>query len=124
MTASFTIPGRLPGLNELVEARHYQEKGRIKAAAKRQVQSAVFTARPVVKKYTKPVGVSIRCYEPNAKRDPDNVVGGASKVILDALQEIKVLQNDNQKHIPRLVLELAGVDRENPRIEVAIWEVE
>lgn len=119
---SFVIKGRLPGLNELVEARNFQEKGRIKAAAKRQVQSAVFTAR--VRRFVEPVGVSIKCYEPNAKRDPDNVIGGASKVILDALQEIKVLQNDNQKHIPCLQLELAGVDKDNPRIEVTIWEVE
>ena len=122
--AHFVIPGRLPGLNELIDAKSYKAKMRIKAAGKRQVQSAVFTARPVVKPFTEPVCVSIRCFEPNAKRDPDNVTGGANKIILDALQEIKVIANDNQKHIPRLKSELAGVDREKPRIEVDIWEVE
>jgi len=65
--------------------------------------------------------ITIMCYEPNAKRDPDNVMSGAAKCILDALQNIGVLKNDNRKHVKPVLL-VPEIDRQNPRVEVTITE--
>ena len=120
MGQHFTITGRLPGYNEL-KARCWQESARRKADAMREVQFAAMAARirPVWGKVT----VIISCYEPNARRDVDNVTSGAGKVILDALQEIGVLQGDGRKYIEQVVYSKVEVDRKNPRIEVEMEEV-
>ena len=117
----FTIPGRLPGYNEL-KARCWQESARRKQEAMREVQLAAMAAhiRPVKGK----VAVMISCYEPTARRDPDNVTSGAGKVILDALQEIGVLAGDGRKYIAQVSYPAVEVDRSNPRVEVSIREVE
>jgi len=71
---------------------------------------------------TRPVVITIRCFEPDARRDPDNVTSGAAKCVLDALQNMGVLKNDNRKHVtPRLPK--PEVDRQNPRVEIEIVEI-
>ena len=37
--------------------------------------------------------------EPNRRRDPDNICAGARKIVFDALQEAKLLQNDGWTHV-------------------------
>lgn len=66
--------------------------------------------------------MTISCYEPNARRDVDNVTSGAGKVILDALQEIGVLQGDGRKYIAQVIYSAVEVDRKNPRVEISIEE--
>jgi Holliday junction resolvase RusA-like endonuclease len=68
------------------------------------------------------VDITITWYEPNAKRDPDNITGG-QKFILDGLVTAGVIQGDTQKYI-NSIKHLWGVDRENPRVEVQIEEAE
>lgn len=46
-----------------------------------------------------PAHFEIECVEPNRRRDPDNLVGGAQKVIFDALQEANLLENDGWEHV-------------------------
>lgn len=55
------------------------------------------------------------------KRDEDNVLFGACKIILDALQQINILPNDNRRWV-RLDLLPVRVDRQKPRIEVTLKE--
>ena len=112
---SFTIKGRLPGYNEL-KARCWQESARRKADAMREVQIAAMAAK--IKPVRRRISITIRCFEPNAKRDVDNVTAGAGKVVLDALQEIGVLAGDGRKYIEQVVYSKVEVDRKNPRIEV------
>ena len=111
----FTVPGRLPGYNELKQ--HYLESARIKGKAMDTIGWAVKAAR--IRPVTGPVTVTIRCYEPNARRDPDNVTSGAAKCVLDALQNMGVLRNDNRKHVSP-VLPKPEIDRKNPRVVVII----
>lgn len=120
MPQSFTVTGRLPGYNEL-KARCWQEAARRKHDAMREVQIAAMAAkiRPIRKKIT----VTIRCFEPNARRDVDNVTAGAGKVILDALQEIGVLAGDGRKYVEQVIYEQVEIDRKNPRVEVEMGEV-
>ena len=120
MKQSFIITGRLPGYNEL-KARCWQESARCKAEAMREVQIAAMAAR--IRPVRGLVTVTISCYEPNARRDVDNVTSGAGKVILDALQEIGVLQGDGRKYIAQVIYPAVEIDRKNPRVEVEIREV-
>lgn len=118
----FVIQGRLPGYNELHKA-NWQQSRRIKQEGMNRVIAAARwdKLRPV-QQY--PVAIEIFCYEPNARRDPDNVTSGAQKVILDALQQMGVLQGDGRKYIATLTCPRPVVDREAPRVETIIQEVE
>lgn len=115
----FIIPGRLPGYNQLKGSCWQQSMGiKRKAMQEVQIHAAIAKLKPVSGKVT----VAITCYEKDNRRDDDNVMFGASKIILDALQGMGVLKNDNRKcvkHIPHPV----QVDRKNPRIEVEIDEI-
>lgn len=112
----FTVPGRLPGYNEL-GAGHWARRGRIKREAMEAVGWIIKAngIQPITSK----VQVEIRCYEQNRRRDDDNVTSGASKIILDALQNIGILKGDGQKYV-RCVKHPVEVDCENPRIEITI----
>ena len=61
-------------------------------------------------------------YEPDKRRDLDNVSAFGRKCIQDALVDTKVLQDDGWKNIVGFTDEFY-VDKKNPRIEVDIEEV-
>lgn len=67
------------------------------------------------------VALDFRWYEPNRRRDPDNVCF-AHKFILDALVNNGIIKGDSQKYITGLNDDFF-VDSEFPRIEVTIREV-
>lgn len=68
-----------------------------------------------------PVWLHYSFYEPNRKRDLDNISGFAHKVIQDALVQCEVLQNDGWQNIIGFSDQFF-VDKQNPRIEVIIEE--
>ena len=96
---SFFIPCLLPSVNDIVNAnRRSRWDG---AGQKRETQSDIVTVIRVskvkpVEKY--PVFVELTWYEPNRKRDPDNIAG-AKKFIMDALQEAGIIRNDGWNEI-------------------------
>lgn len=114
------IPGTLPNLNDYIaaERRHRQQAAQLKRqaeqvvmlAAKKQLRQTRFS-RPVVMRYT--------WYEPNRRRDKDNVSSFGRKVIQDALVRLGVLQNDGWANIEGFSDEFR-VDRIRPRVEVEI----
>lgn len=57
------------------------------------------------------------------KMDKMNVISIASKYALDALVELKCLQDDNDDIIKKEVLLPTVYDKENPRIEITISKV-
>lgn len=118
-----TIPGTLNNLNDYIAAeranRHKGAKmkagnGNIVAAAIRQCMRGVKIDRPVYMHYT--------WYEPNRRRDLDNISSFGRKVIQDALVAAGVLRDDGWKHVVGFS-DRFQVDKENPRIEVTIREV-
>lgn len=115
------IPGRLPGLNEIINS----SRTHWAVAAKEKKEAMLYVQTYITLCKIKPVQgfaeIKITCYEKDYRRDQDNVQGGASKVILDALQQAGVIKNDSRKHI-KLVLGGVEVDRDNPRVEVEIKE--
>jgi Holliday junction resolvase RusA-like endonuclease len=70
----------------------------------------------------KPVYLMYTFYEPNKKRDLDNISGFAHKVIQDALVESGVLHNDSWHYIVGFSDDFK-IDKDKPRIEVIIREV-
>jgi len=71
---------------------------------------------------TSPVKVHFDWYEPNMKRDPDNIRAGA-KFILDALVEASILPKDSRKWVKGLSDAFPDPDAQNPRVEVQIEEI-
>jgi len=117
----FEIPGRLPGLNEIIAAAksHYAKYSTEKKEYTEEVAWLAKQAR--LPKFEKAYLV-ITWYEPDHRRDPDNIMAG-QKFILDGLVQAGVLPNDSQKYV-RGIVHRFKVDRKNPRVEVEIVDVE
>ena len=70
-----------------------------------------------------PIIIHYVFYEPNRKRDHDNVFAFASKCIQDALQEGGFIKNDGWADILNFTHDFY-LDTNYPRIEVYIEEIE
>ena len=117
----FTIRGTLPGLNEYIAAeRANRYQG---AAMKKQAETVVLHAARALGKmqFQQPVHMVYRWFEPNRRRDKDNVSAFGRKVIQDALVKAQVLQNDGWANIEGFEDQFF-VDREAARIEVLLDE--
>lgn len=118
--AKLVIPQLLPNLNDYINAldRHRQKGAQLKRqtenaimlCAKTQLRGVSFHG-PVVMRYT--------WYEPNRRRDKDNVSSFGRKCIQDALVRVGVLKNDGWEQIDGFSDSFA-VDRARPRVEVEI----
>lgn len=124
MEYKFIIKGRLDGLNDYTGAsRTNPYKGnKMKADNEKIVMYAI---REQLRRLhiEKPVMLKFAWYEPNKKRDHDNVSSFGRKVIQDALVKCKVLQDDSWKFVTGFTDDFY-CDKENPRIEVLIVEQE
>lgn len=115
----FTISGKLPGLNEYIKA--CRTGAQVGAQMKKKQQKYVEGFIPkFADPFTEPVVIKIYYYEPNKRRDPDNISGFARKVILDALVKSGILKDDGQDEIERIV-EWWKVDKNEPCIIVEIY---
>ena len=120
MRARFTIDGRMPGYNEQLKAanKNYHKGNQMKQRETERARwSAVAACMP---RFDGPVIVRFEWYEPNERRDLDNVAF-AKKYILDGLQRARVIPNDNPKHVVGFT-DTFGVDRARPRVEVEVVE--
>lgn len=118
------ISGKLDNLNDYTSAcRTNPYKG---AQMKRKNEAKVIAAileqlkRLRIKK---PVYMVYDWYEPNKRRDLDNISSFGRKVIQDALVETKALANDSWRDIVGFQ-DNFYIDTKNPRIEVTIKEIE
>lgn len=118
-----TINGRLDNMNDYTRAcRTNQYKG-----AKMKQKNEAVVIRAILEqlgrlRITKPVIIRYRWYEPNKRRDLDNISSFGRKVIQDALVQTKVLRDDGWSYIIGFQ-DAFFVDKESPRIEVEIEEV-
>lgn len=71
----------------------------------------------------KPVRMIYRWYEPNRKRDLDNISSYGRKIIQDAMVNCRVIENDGWENIIGFE-DRFFVDKREPRIEVEIIEQE
>lgn len=117
----FVIQGRLSSLNEYTSANRANKY--MGAKLKKDNEEPIFGAirEAKLKRVTNyPITLKIKWYEPNKRRDIDNIVF-ATKFIQDALVKAGVIEDDSQKYINKVVHEVV-TDKNNPRIEVEIKE--
>lgn len=123
MKAKLIIPGTLPNLNDYIAAERRNKH--IAAAMKRQTEHTVMLyAKNQLRglRFTSPVHMSYTWYEPNRRRDKDNVSSFGRKCIQDALVRAGILKNDGWAEIDSFS-DSFFVDKKNPRIDVEIEEI-
>ena len=121
MKHKFVIRGKLPGLNEYINAeRTNKYKG---AQLKRQCESVVMRSARSLSKYRAegPVYMIYHWYCEDRRKDKDNISSFGRKVIQDALVRAKILKNDGWNDIIGFE-DLFCKDKKNPRIVVEIEE--
>lgn len=118
---TFIVWGRLPGLNEIINAdrAHWSVGAKLKRESLEAVMWYIVAAG--LKPIDKPVVIHYRFYEENRLRDVGNILAGADKVIEDALVKCGILPDDGQKWVLNIV-PWFGVDKGNPRIEIELKE--
>lgn len=124
MQYTLTINGRLPGLNDMIEADRRDRRAGNRLKQESQETIRLYILRDLKHlKIEKPVELHYSFYEPNRRRDLDNISGYAHKVTQDALVASGVLKNDGWANIVGMK-DSFFVDSRNPRIEVIMKEVE
>lgn len=118
------IPCQLPGLNDYIGA--LDKSRHTGAALKKTAQRTVeWCAKAQLQKF-RPKGqvwMKYTWYEPNKRRDKDNISSFGRKVIQDGLVKAGVLGNDGWKHIYGFS-DHFQVDEKHPRVEVEIIETQ
>lgn len=130
MNYTFTIFGKLPSLNEFLAAERRTMRGRggyspgnqLKRRCEFLIRNAVNTQVRRVR-IKKPIRIHYHFYEENRKRDLDNISAVAHKYVQDALVKAGVIENDGWRQIIGFT-DHFEVDRNRPRIEVTLEEVE
>lgn len=115
-----TVEGRLTSLNEYVRAERANryKAASVKRAETRRVRDAAVAQGAPSFDPSRPVTVTITFYEPDMRRDADNV-GFARKFVLDGLVAAGVIADDSRGHVPRCP-DRVLTDRERPRVEVEV----
>ena len=114
------IQGRLPGMNEIIKA---DRANRYKGGEMKNIYTQLVKIEAIkqcCQKFTDKVYIMINYYEPDNRRDDDNVHAGA-KFILDGLKAAGIIIDDRRKYVA-LKQNPVIVDSKNPRIEVFIEE--
>ena len=115
----FHIPGRLPGLNEIVDAARGNRFSGATQKKKATTLCGQWIMASRVPAFTVPVSIHFQWFEPNRRRDLDNIVAG-SKFILDALVVTGRLPNDGRAWVRALAHTFPEPDVDNPRVVVSI----
>lgn len=116
------IPGRLPGLNEYTAASrsNKNQSARMKKDAQTLVMWHIRSQLKGVT-ITHPVHLSFTWFEPDRRRDRDNISSFGRKIIQDALVTGGVLYDDGWDYVVSYADDFA-VDAQKPRIELVIVE--
>ena len=117
------IKGKLSNLNDYITAcrtNHYKGAS-VKKKNENIVKCAIYEQLGRLRIKGR-VYMKYRWYEPNRRRDLDNISSFGRKVIQDALVETRVLENDGWKNIDGFSDEFY-TDTVNTRIELVIEEV-
>ena len=116
---TLTIPDRLPSLNEYTRACRGNKY--LGASMKKHTECLIgYHIKSQLKgiHFDAPVRMAFRWYEPNGRRDLDNICF-AKKFILDALVANRIIDDDNWKHVKGFTDEFF-ITKDHPRVEVDI----
>ena len=117
------IHGRLAGANEYINACRTNKFGaaKFKNEQEKIVRFALmeaFREKTKVRNLKPPLKLEITWYEPNQRRDFDNITFG-TKFILDALVKNEWLPDDNRKVINK-INHTVDTDKDDPRIVIEV----
>lgn len=117
-----TINDRFEGLNEYIAAMN-KNRHTGNAMKRKRTDQVAWVCKAQLRgwKPKPPVRLEYMFYEPNRKRDKDNIAAFAHKVIQDGMVKAKVLRNDGWDDVAGFSDDFA-VDKKSPRIEVTIRE--
>lgn len=120
------IDGKFPSINEFIDANR-RSKGKWNKGNQMKQQSQEEISWQLCNQLKKvhidkPVRLIYSYFEPNKKRDLDNISGYFHKVFQDALVHCGIIHNDSWHYIVGFSDEF-NVDNKNPRIEIIIQEV-
>ena len=115
MSRQLTIPGSMPSLNAYCRANRH-EQSRMKRDAQEAVAWMAKAARlrPLHGRFS----ARFTYYESSRKRDLDNVSAVARKIVLDALQDAGVIDNDR---LCTSIEDVKAYDKADPRIVVELF---
>lgn len=119
------IEGKFPSMNEFIDANR-RSKGRWNKGNQMKQASQDDISWQLLQQHKKlhldkPVRLLYTFYEPNKKRDLDNISGYFHKVFQDALVHCGIIHNDSWHYIVGFSDEFF-IDANKPRIEVIIQE--
>ena len=114
----FVLTGEYCTLNEYSDANrtHYRYGASIKKAETNRAAVELglqWDGVPIPKSVFK-----FTWYRKNRRTDPDNI-SFAKKFILDAMQEVGILENDGWSQIKGFI-DCYEVDKDNPRVEIEV----
>lgn len=112
---------RLPGMNDIIDAAKHG-KGRYQpySEMKNYYQSILNRYFNKLPKFDT-VAITIDWYEPNKRRDVDNITAG-TKFLMDSLVKCEVIKDDSQKYV-KAIHHNIFTDKNNPKIVINIEEV-
>lgn len=124
MTYKIVIPGELPDLNTIIaESKRGRGKWQPYNEMKQEYTEMVaWIAKSEIKKQLKKIDLDITWICKNKRKDKDNIAAGI-KFILDGLVTAGVIADDGWEQVNDFRHSFK-VDKDNPRIEVKIREVE
>lgn len=105
----------LVGLNMYRNA-HFHLQNKVKQHYAAIVTNQVTGSTPIVGRFR----VSYTYYYKSSVSDLGNVCSLSSKVLLDALQELNLIQQDNVQYCIEEVYRVGGLDKLNPRVEILL----
>lgn len=116
------VPGRFASLNDFIDANR-RTHGRWNAgnSMKQKDQKTICSCIPRGLRF-KRIFIRYMYFEPNTKRDKDNISGYFHKVFQDALVQAGCIPNDGWKVIQGFS-DHFDIDAKYPRIEILIEEV-
>lgn len=116
------IHSRFPSMNEFIGASRSPYGGNsMKKNSQRTIKIALIE-QIGTEQIRKPIKLHYWFYEPNKRRDKDNVAGYFHKVFQDSLVDLGIIKNDAWDYIIGFRDDF-GIDREDPRVEVKIsWD--
>lgn len=115
---SFTVPGELPTMNEIVAA---SKKHHMKYAAMKKEYTYLVQLCAINLPKVNLADFEIIWYCKNKRKDKDNIMSG-QKFLFDGLVQAGVITNDGWSQIGD-VSHVFKVDKRNPRVEVRIKEL-
>lgn len=109
---TLVFDGKLPSMNEIIDknrTNRYAGANLKKSCSK--IVGTVFKQQAKGISFDTHVTVTIHVYEANLKRDDDNVLFGASKIILDVLQTLGIIMNDSPRWCHLVMERFQSIDK-------------